>query len=138
MQKFLDLYQALNRENVHRIDEIYTEDIHFIDPAHAIRGLENLRTYFEHLYANVEQSYFDFIDPLVEGDRGFVRWSMQFSPPRLKRGQTIIVPGSSFLQFFIDGKVCFHQDYFDLGSMLYKHLPIIGFMVKSINRRLGT
>lgn len=138
MQEFLALYQALNRENIHRIGEIYTEDIHFIDPAHEIRGLDKLRDYFEHLYANVEQIEFDFIDHLVDGDRGFVRWSMKYSHPRLKGGQAITVPGSSFLQFVADGRVCYHQDYFDLGSMLYQHLPIIGFMVKSINRRLGT
>ena len=138
MQAFLDLYQALNRDNVHRIGEIYTEDIHFIDPAHEIRGLDNLRGYFEHLYANVKAIDFDFIDHLVDENRGFVRWSMKFSHPRLNGGQAIIVPGSSFLQFASDGRVCFHQDYFDLGSMLYQHLPIIGYVVKSINRRLGT
>ncbi len=63
---------------------------------------------------------------------------MNFSHPRLKGGKAIIVPGSTFLQFSTDGRACFHQDYFDLGTMLYQHLPIIGFMVKSINRRLGT
>lgn len=138
MNDFLNLYRILNRENVRRISEIYTEDIHFIDPAHEIRGLDNLLGYFEHLYANVESIQFDFFDQVRDGENGYVRWLMKFNHPRLKSGEDIIVPGSTFLKFFTDGKVCYHRDYFDLGSMLYQHLPIIGFVVKSINRRLGT
>ena len=138
MNDFLNLYRVLNRENLHRIGEIYTEDIHFVDPAHEITGLDNLLAYFEHLYANVQKIEFDFIDHLRDGERGFVRWSMKFNHPRLKSGTDITVPGSSFLRFAGDGKVSYHQDYFDLGIMLYQHLPLIGFLVKSINRRLGT
>ncbi len=138
MNDFLNVYRTLNRENVNRIGEIYSEDIHFIDPAHEINGLEKLKSYFEHLYANVERIEFDFLDPLRDGENGYVRWSMQFSHPRLKGGREIVVPGSSFVKFNSTEKVFYHRDYFDLGGMLYQHLPLFGPIVKAINRRLGT
>ena len=138
MKDFLDLYRILNRDNVDRIGEIYTGDIHFIDPAHEIRGLDNLLDYFENLYANVEEIKFDFFDQLDDQDSGYVRWAMTFNHPRLKKGADIVVQGSTHLKFSAEGKAYYHRDYFDLGSMLYQHIPVLGGIVKSINRRLGT
>ncbi|MEJ2056267.1 MAG: nuclear transport factor 2 family protein, partial [Desulfofustis sp.] len=138
MNEFLDLYRILNRDNVDRIGEIYTADILFIDPAHEIRGLDNLLDYFKNLYANVDQIEFEFFDQISASDSGYVRWTMRFNHPRLKGGADIVVPGSTHLKFSPDGKARYHHDYFDLGSMLYQHIPILGYMIKTINRRLGT
>lgn len=138
MKDFLDLYRILNRDNVERISEIYTEDIHFIDPAHEIRGLDNLLDYFKKLYGNVEQIEFDFFDQIADTDSGYVRWVMTFSHSRLNGGAPISVPGATHLKFSTSGKARYHHDYFDLGAMLYQHIPILGYMVRSINRRLGS
>ncbi len=138
MKDFLDLYRILNRDNVDRIAEIYSADILFIDPAHEIKGLENLLSYFKSLYANVEQIEFDFFDAISENDSGYVRWTMTFSHPRLKGGADIVVPGTTHLKFSADGKARYHHDYFDLGRMLYQNIPVLGPLIKTINRRLGT
>jgi len=138
MNDFLDVYRSLSSENLHRLEEIYTADIHFVDPAHEIKGLDNLRGYFEKLYANIKSVEFDFHDPFRSESSGYVQWTMHFAHPRLNGGRNITVPGSSFLRFSDNDKVFFHRDYFDLGSMLYLHLPLIGNIVRSINRRLGS
>ncbi|MGI9537455.1 MAG: nuclear transport factor 2 family protein [Desulfocapsaceae bacterium] len=138
MKDFLEVFNSLSSDNLHRLSEIYTDDIHFVDPAHEIQGLDNLRSYFEKLYANVSSVDFDFHEALRVGQSGYVQWIMNFSHPRLSGGHAIEVPGSSFLQFSDDDKVLHHRDYFDLGSMLYQHLPVIGGVVRAINRRLGT
>ena len=70
--------------------------------------------------------------------RGYVQWIMHFSHPRLQSGRVIEVPGSSFLHFSDSDKGFLHGDYFDLGSVLYQHLPVLGGVVRSINRRLGS
>ena len=138
MKNFLEVFNSLTSENLHRLDEIYTSDIRFVDPAHEITGIEKLRDYFAKLYANVTSVNFDFHEVVSDGLSGYVQWDMHFAHPRLKGGRTIIVPGASFLRFSSTGKVSYHRDYFDLGSMLYQHLPLIGSVVRSINRRLGS
>ncbi|MEE4166166.1 MAG: nuclear transport factor 2 family protein [Desulfocapsaceae bacterium] len=138
MQHFLNVYQELRLDTIETLAEIYSDDIHFIDPAHEIKGLPALRTYFSRLYENINHIHFDFRAPLHIQDTAYVQWCMTFSHPRLKSGREIPVDGASFLKFKADGKVCYHRDYFDLGSMLYQHLPVIGTIVKTINRRLGT
>ena len=138
MEQFLKIYQDLNADKIDTIEQIYSHDIHFIDPAHEIKGLTELRIYFANLYKNINDIHFDFRHPARSNDQGYVQWEMTFSHPRIKNGQDICVNGASFLKFSPDNMVHFHRDYFDLGSMLYQHLPFLGTVVKSINRRLGS
>lgn len=138
MKEFLEIYQKLNAENLDLLGRIYTPEIHFIDPAHEIRGLPQLEVYFKALYANITQIHFDFLPPFSNETEGYVQWQMTFSHPRLNGGESITVPGTSFVKFDIDGKVFFHRDYFDLGAMVYQHVPVLGSLVSYINERLGS
>ncbi len=138
MRKFLECYTRLNGENLNLLNDMYSSDVTFIDPAHTINGRENLTKYFENLYANIQSIAFDFRNPLQNGNSGYVQWMMTFSHPRLNGGEDICVDGATFLRFRGDGKVCFHQDHFDLGSMLYQHIPVLGRLIQSLKRRLGT
>jgi hypothetical protein len=38
---------------------------------------------------------------------------------------------------FEDNKVKHHRDYFDLGSMLYEQIPVLGLLIKKIKSGLG-
>ena len=138
MEHFLEVYRKLDRNSIEMIDTIYTKDITFKDPAHEIIGLEKLRIYFTSLYQNVTHIDFEFKDPLRTTNDAYVQWQMRFAHPRLCKGETINVNGATFLRFSPDNKVHFHQDFFDLGAMLYEHIPILGQAIKSIKRRLGS
>lgn len=138
MDNFLKTYKKLNRDNLTLLNEIYRPEIVFIDPAHRIEGLTSLSTYFHHLYTNINHISFDFHNPLQVEQAGYVQWTMIFSHPHIKKGRMITVDGASYVQFAEDGKVCFHRDHFDLGTMIYQHIPGLGRVIKTINRRLGT
>lgn len=136
MNTFLNTYRELSHDTLHRLDDIYDTNIHFIDPVHEIRGLEELRNYFKTLYQNITSIDFDFLTPMRNGNEGYVHWEMHYSHPRIGKGREITVHGASFLCFTSDDKVRYHRDFFDLGNMLYQHLPVLGSFVKTVNRRL--
>ena len=137
MEKFLSTYNRLNKENLHLLRTIYSEDVCFIDPAHEINGLEDLTDYFSSLYNGLKSIGFSFHRSSMSNQEGYVQWDMNFSHEKLAGGRTISVPGVTFLRFNDDGKVSYHRDYFDLGAMLYEHIPLLGRLVGSIKRRLG-
>jgi hypothetical protein len=138
LDDFLAVYHRLTADNLDLLDRIYTADIEFCDPAHKIRGLDALHRYFAELYRNVDSISFSFHSRhLIDGE-AYLSWRMNFRHPKLARGRMIEVDGLSYLQFDDSGKVRYHRDYFDLGAMLYEHLPLLGSLVKSIKRRLGT
>lgn len=135
LERFLSTYQRLNRDNLELLDEIYSQDVCFSDPAHSLKGLESLRDYFAELYTNVEHISFDFAEPHTVGDPVCVQWVMRLRHPRLNRGAEVKVPGVSCLHFAADGRVDEHRDYFDLGVLLYEQLPLLGVLVRAVKRR---
>ena len=63
-------------------------------------------------------------------------WTMFVNYPSLNSGQTVRVEGASFLKTR-NGKIYYHRDYFDLGSVLYEHVPLIGRLIKKIKQRIA-
>jgi len=137
MEKFLTMYQDLSSENLHLLQDVYSSDIQFIDPAHEISGLDKLTEYFSALYQNVTSIDFTFKDVVQQNNQCYLQWDMTFCHKNLAGGKTIVVSGTTFLRFNDDHKVCYHRDYFDLGEMIYEHLPLLGRLLANIKRRLG-
>lgn len=137
MDKFLQMYRELNSDNLHLLREVYSSDITFKDPAHEISGLDNLTEYFSALYQNVRSIDFEFRDVVQQGTTCYLQWNMTFRHKSLAGGKAIQVSGTTYLKTDTNNMVCYHRDYFDLGEMLYEHLPLLGRILNSIKRRLG-
>ena len=136
LRQFAQRFAQLDKDNLQRLGELYTDDVRFTDPLHEVQGLGQLRGYFAELYANVSELRFDFhgFDQIAEGE-GYLRWVMSYRHPRLAGGRLIRVDGCSHLRW--RDKVYCHRDYFDAGAMLYEHLPILGRAIAWLKRRMG-
>ena len=55
---FIQLYQALNKDNLHLLAQVYDDNISFTDPMHQITGLASLTQYFAKLYKNVKHHHY--------------------------------------------------------------------------------
>lgn len=134
VDKFVAIYQQLNKHNLSLLDDIYHQDIHFVDPLHEVSGLVDLHQYFANLYSNVTQCHFDISDAHTSEHHAFVYWTMTYRHPKLSGHNKIMVDGHSHLVF--DGeKIINHRDYFDVGALLYRHIPVLGSIVKLIDKR---
>lgn len=136
LSTFGERFAALNKDNLERLGELYSDDVLFRDPLHEVRGLDALRRYFAELYANVDALRFEFhgCDQVGEGE-GYLRWTLSYRHPRLARGAPIQVDGCTHLQW--RDKVYLHRDYFDAGALLYEHLPVLGSLITWLKRRLA-
>ncbi|MGU5794768.1 nuclear transport factor 2 family protein [Aeromonas hydrophila] len=137
LARFVALYQQLSRDELHRLPEVYANEVVFTDPAHRIEGLAALTDYFAVLYQRLAYCRFVITSQLLQGGQAWLGWTMTFSHPRLRGGAPVTVEGATRLEFDEAGKVCLHRDYFDLGAMLYEQLPLIGPLVRTIKGRLG-
>ncbi len=131
------VYQQLSKSNLHTLEPIYHKAVIFEDSAHRIEGWDELKRYFESLYANVSRCEFDVQEHQQVGENGFLTWVMRLDHPKLQGGKTVNVHGVSHLRFQ-DGLVIYHRDYFDLGEMIYENLPLLGSVIKYIKQRLGS
>lgn len=133
VDNFIELYQALNKNNLHLLGQVYGDDIIFTDPMHQISGLESLTQYFAKLYENVQHIQFEIKEVQQSDSQASLFWQMQYCHPKLNKGQLISVDGMSQLKF--NDKIYFHRDYFDLGQMLYEQVPFIGGFIRLLKMR---
>lgn len=135
VEKFKTIFNKLNSDTLHLVEELYSPDVRFEDPLHEINGTEALHQYFENLYDGVVYCQFDFGDPIISGNEAAIPWVMHLEHARLRPGQRASVPGISHLRFN-ESHVTYHRDYFDVGKLLYERIPVLGTIVRTIKKRL--
>jgi ketosteroid isomerase-like protein len=133
---FKQTYDNLDKSNIAIIDNLYAEDVVFIDPFHEIHTRDNLSQYFAQLYQNVDNIRFDFHHEMSNGNEHYIAWEMALEHPKLNQGIAFVVAGTTFLKNNEQGKVYYHRDYFDAGAMLYEQVPVIGPVVKWLKKKL--
>lgn len=134
VEQIMQVYREFSPSSLAALPDVYAEDATFIDPVHTLEGLPSIRRYFEAMAKGLDTCHFDFSDVDVNGERAFLTWKMVFQHRRLGN-KVIEVDGLSTLRF--DEKVKFHRDYYDLGEMLYEHVPVLGFCLKQIKKGVG-
>lgn len=136
LDRFKTVFNQLNRDNLGLLEEIYTPDVRFRDPVHALDGLPALRDYYARLYDGVVSCHFDFEAEVIQGRQGMLVWIMHFQHARFRRGETLELRGVSHLRFLDDGRVNDHRDYFDMGEFIYERVPVLGGIIRAIKNRL--
>ena len=135
-ERVKEAYQAFGSENIADVESLYTTDIYFEDPSHAIQGKPSLMRYFANQFKNLDKCSFKFHSTIANETDIFMTWTMFVNHSKLRGGETIRVEGTSYLRTR-NGKIYYHRDYFDMGAMLYEHMPLIGRIIQRIKQRLG-
>ena len=134
LTSFVKIYQQLSVDNLPLLEELYHKDIVFIDPMHKLKGIAKLTDYFQALYTNLFSCKFVITNVIYNNNQAAIYWQMTYVHPKLNGGNAVSVIGSSHIKGSQD-KVTFHQDYIDLGAMLYEQLPIVGRLIKWIKTK---
>lgn len=135
INRFCEYYRELTLESLENLDEIYAIEAKFIDPIDEINGLEHIYAYFHKMLNNCKYCRFNIIDIVEQDDQAFICWTMYFSHPKLNDGREIKVDGSSHIKF--RETIHYHRDYYDVGKMIYEHIPIIKHLIKYIKNGIS-
>lgn len=133
---YIETYNNMTINNLELLEDIYDQDVVFIDPMSRIDGLKALNTYFEHLYLNLNECQFTVEDAIICDNNAAIYWQMAMSHKKIKGGKMLTVNGHSKLTVKND-LVIKQVDYFDVGSMIYEHIPVIGTAIKFIKQKAG-
>lgn len=138
IDQFCAFYNDLKSSQITDIKVIYSDNIELIDPVGIHRGLSQLTEYFEKLLHGAKHCDFSIISiaehiliDVPDESHYSVNWVMSFATPKLNRGRTIDVDGMTVLKIRND-KIFYHRDYYDLGQMVYEHVPLLGAITKKI------
>ena len=130
---FGDLDEARVKENVRTV---YAPDAWLNDTLKSLRGVEAIERYFVDTARGVESCKVD-VDEVVPAPSGvYLRWRMHIRFKKFRRGETHSSIGVSLLRFDKEGRVVYHQDYWDSGSNLFEKIPVLGAGIRMVKRRL--
>ena len=136
IDKFISSINSLNHNNVRDVlPATYTDDVIFMDPVKTINGLDELTRYFESLYKRVNKCHFTLNNYLPNINNHSLEWEMHLQHQKISRNQEIKLDGASFIEF-TGAKVSYHRDYYDLGALVYEHLPILGLVIKKVRHAI--
>lgn len=136
LKQFCTFFSCLDVSQIENLDVYYSEAARFQDPVHRVDGLDELKSYLHDLCIELRVCEFEFHQAIEEGDRAFLRWTMRYAHPKVAKGRDLFLDGATELEF--DGeRVSFHRDYYDMGAMLYEHIPVVGSVVAWLRSRLA-
>lgn len=136
LDRFCSLFNDLDKSNLTRLAEVYSDDIRFQDPFGEVKGIDELTRYFAGAYGNVIRCRFHFDAPVCQNGWCTIPWVMELQHKRIKGGKTVEVEGISHLEIK-DGHVRYHRDYFDAGQLLYENLPVVGGVIRWVKEQAG-
>ncbi|MCL4410601.1 MAG: nuclear transport factor 2 family protein, partial [Gammaproteobacteria bacterium] len=97
-----------------------------------------LHDYLAHGLENALTCRFAIEQTMVDREQAFLVWQMRLQHEKLAGGREIQVPGTSHLLFAEeDNRIKEHVDYYDLGAMVYEHVPLLGWVVGKVRTKLA-
>jgi limonene-1,2-epoxide hydrolase len=134
LERIRALYADLSEEAVRRsVRDVYAEDVWFNDTLKTVEGVEALEAYLLKTARAVKACRVSFTDVAASGDEYYLRWVMTVEFRKGGKAESI---GMTHVRFDKDGKVVLHQDYWDSAAGLYEHLPVVGWAIRAVKKRL--
>lgn len=125
--------ETLSVESLAEISTYVIENVRFKDPFNDTRGVDAMSRVFRHMFENVQDINFEVHEMLVEGSVCLMAWRFE---GRLS-GKPWCFDGTSVIQFAEDGRVAEHIDHWDAAGDFYERLPLIGWLLSTLRRRLS-
>ena len=130
-------FETLQRPDIARLGEIYTDDAYFKDPFNDVHGIVNVRRIFDHMFDQVSEPRFVVHEAVQQDDQAFLTWDFRFRMKRLDTVTLQTIRGATHLRFAADGRVNLHRDYWDAAEELYEKLPVLGGVMRFLKQRVG-
>lgn len=141
LASFQRFYRDFSSADLSQLSDLYAADVLFVDPVHRVQGLAALEAYFRSMGNGLISCSFTFESastPQVldkHSNHVFYVWRMEFRHKRLRGGEPVTVRGVSRIVF--NERIIYHEDFYDMGAMLYEHLPLMGRCINWLRQRLG-
>ncbi|AYR20512.1 nuclear transport factor 2 family protein [Alcaligenes faecalis] len=138
VRRIVQLYQELAPDRLSELEACYAPDAYFKDPFNEVRGVPAIRGIFEHMFTALQAPRFVITQQIVQDHRAFLEWEFRFRLRRWKPEVEQCIKGASFLSFDEQGRVSHHRDYWDAAEELYAKLPLLGVLMRWLQRKVSS
>lgn len=129
-------YENLIPDDVERFSSYYRHDACFRDPFNQVSSIKGIKRIFSHMFNQVHDPAFRITKVIIgEGD-AILFWTFHFRFKGMGCKKTQSIEGVSHLEFDEQGLVTLHRDYWDAAEELYSRLPVIGSLMRGLQRMI--
>lgn len=132
LDSYCDYLEGLSRDTLADFDRHVAPDVHFKDPFNDVNGRDAMRRVFDDMFDHVENLSFRIHNRMNDGDAAVIVWTLA---GRIMNSDWA-VDGASVLKFDEAGKLSEHIDHWDAAAGLYEKMPVIGWFIGRIRKRL--
>ena len=133
VERYVAVMEALTADNLDSLESVLTPEARFVDPFNDVCGIAAVRAVFAHGFEQCPGMRFVVSARAVDGQHALLRWRMTCETGK----PGLVVEGMSELTLTADGRVAAHIDYWDPASQLYERVPLLGWLMRRIRRRLA-
>lgn len=135
LERVESLFTNYTYENLaEQMPEVYAETIYFRDAFKQLDSSELLTAYMLHGVQAVDAVSFTFNHVMHSKGEYFIEWTMGIQFRGESEMETSI--GMSRFRFNSEGRVIFHQDYWDPTTLIYKKIPIAKQLIHFVQKRM--
>ncbi|MFG6447116.1 nuclear transport factor 2 family protein [Roseateles sp. BYS180W] len=134
VQALIAAYEQLRPDTLHELLALYAEDAHFKDPFNEVSGRSAIARIFSHMFQVLHLARFEFVHSAVQGQDAFLTWN--FHLQRHAKSAPLCIHGATHLRLTTQGLVQLHRDYWDAAEELYAKLPLLGALMRTLQRQL--
>ena len=132
------VFEALTESTIGELRSIYAPDALFADPFNSVQGIDAIEQVFRHMFDTLEKPRFVVTGSVVQGDQCFLLWDFRFHFRSFRRQVGQAIPGTSHLRFDAQGRIVYHQDYWDAAHGLYQQMPLLGGLMRWLRKRVNS
>ncbi len=133
-EPYVRYWETLTRDGVGALRALAAPGMRFADPFNDIVGLERVVAMLERMFDSLDAPRFVVVDRAASGRVWYLRW--RFTARLKGRRAEWTVEGMSEVHFDAAGRVTAHLDHWDSGAQFYARLPVLGWLIRLVRRRL--
>jgi steroid Delta-isomerase len=134
--QLIPFYESLQPEDVEQFKKYYRHDACFKDPFNQVSSIEGIQHIFKHMFTQVNDPAFRISKTIVGDGEAILFWTFHFRFKGLGCKDNQTLQGVSHLEFDETGLVTLHRDYWDAAEELYSRLPVIGTLMRGLQRMI--
>jgi len=132
--RVVQFFEAMAPADLDRLGDIYAAQARFKDPFNDVVGLAAIRRVYAHMFDALTQPRFSVHQAIGAAADCALLWDMDF----VLRGKPMRIRGATHLHFDASGRITLHRDYWDAAEELYAKLPVLGVLMRALQRKLAT
>lgn len=132
-ERYRRFLETLTLATLDGLRDQVTADVRFKDPFNDVRGADAMKRVFRHMFEAVDDIRFLVRHVMAEDDLCLMEWRFEGTLD----GKPWGFDGMSKIRFAANGRVAEHIDHWDAAGSFYERLPVIGWLLAWLRRRLA-